>query len=153
MTGHRETFDIPAMIAQVSKTNLTDSDERRQTLIVLAKHYEKAQRYTKSSLRVTDNIMKRILSKLTFFAGGGVLTGIYLLIKILYLINALGQFFLINYYLQIDYWAYGHKVLYGLFRGRDWLENKAIFPRIVYCDFTIRYLGDNTPNYTVRITN
>ena len=29
-------------------------------------------------------------------------------------------------------------------------ENKIIFPRIVFCDFTIRYLGDNNPNYTVR---
>ncbi len=46
--------------------------------------------------------------------------------------------------------SYGQNVLSGIISGRGWLENKIIFPRIVYCDFTIRYLGDNTPNYTVR---
>jgi len=71
--------------------------------------------------------------------------------KIFYLINAIGQFFLINYYLQIDYWSYGQKVLFSIINGHGWLENKVIFPRIVYCDFTIRYMGDNNPNYTVRI--
>ncbi len=55
-----------------------------------------------------------------------------------------------NYYLQIDYRSFGQKVLFGIINGRNWLENKVIFPRIVYCDFTIRYLGDNNPNYTVR---
>jgi hypothetical protein len=76
--------------------------------------------------------------------------GIYFLIKICYLINAIGQFFLMNYFLHIDYWSYGQKVLYGIFTGRDWVENKIFFPRIVYCDFAIRYLGDNNLNYTVK---
>jgi len=56
-----------------------------------------------------------------------------------------------NYYLQIDYWSYGRKALFSIINGRGWLENKVIFPRVVYCDFTIRYMGDNNPNYTVRI--
>jgi hypothetical protein len=55
-----------------------------------------------------------------------------------------------NHFLSIDYWSYGQKVLYGVFSGRDWMENKIFFPRIVYCDFAIRYLGDNNLNYTVR---
>jgi len=40
----------------------------------------------------------------------------------------------------------------GVFSGRDWAENKQFFPRIVFCDFTIRYLGDNNLNYTVQCT-
>jgi hypothetical protein len=56
-----------------------------------------------------------------------------------------------NYYLQIDYWSYGRKALFSIINGGGWLENKVIFPRVVYCDFTIRYMGDNNPNYTVRI--
>jgi len=57
-----------------------------------------------------------------------------------------------NYFLQIDYWNFGQKVLMGVFSGRDWIENKVFFPRIVYCDFAIRYLGDNNLNYTVQCT-
>ncbi len=64
--GHRATFDIPAMLVQVAKTKLTDPDERKKTLVILAKHYEKAQQYSKS-----DGLLK----KLPFFAGGGTLTG------------------------------------------------------------------------------
>ncbi|UJR09212.1 hypothetical protein I4U23_013460 [Adineta vaga] len=150
IVGHRATFDIPAMINQVAKTNLNDTEEREKTLTILAKHYEKAHRYSKSKVHSTDNLFKRFLSACMFFAGGGALTGIYFLTKVLYLINAIGQFFLINYYLQIDYWSYGQKVIYTIVNGRDWLENKFIFPRIVYCDFTIRYLGDNNLNYTIQ---
>jgi hypothetical protein len=54
-----------------------------------------------------------------------------------------------NHFLNIDYWSYGQKVLYGIMSGRDWMENRVYFPRIVYCDFAIRYLGDNNANYTV----
>lgn len=75
IVGHRATFDIPAMIQQVAKTNLTDPEERQKTLIILSKHYEKAQRYSKSKVNQTDNILKRALSACMFFAGGGVLTG------------------------------------------------------------------------------
>ena len=39
----------------------------------------------------------------------------------------------------------------GLLRGGDWLENKVFFPRIVFCDFDIRYLGDNNPKFTVSV--
>jgi hypothetical protein len=63
----------------------------------------------------------------------------------------MGQFFLMNYILQIDYWSYGFQVMRGLLRGSDWLENKVFFPRIVFCDFTIRYLGDNNPKFTVSV--
>ena len=73
--GHRATFDIPAMISQVAKTNLTDTEERKTMLKVLAKHYEKAHQYSKSKANMTDNLFKRLLSKCMFFAGGGALTG------------------------------------------------------------------------------
>ena len=69
--GHRATFDIPAMINQVAKTKLTDTEERRKTLTILAKHYEKARQYSKFNARITNNLLK----KLMFFAGGGLLTG------------------------------------------------------------------------------
>jgi hypothetical protein len=63
------------MIIKVAKTNLTDPEERKKTLTILAKHYEKAQKYSKANVRITDNLLKRLMSILMFFAGGGVLTG------------------------------------------------------------------------------
>jgi len=63
------------MINQLAKTNLTNPEDRKTTLTVLAKHYEKAQQYSKTNVRITDNLLKRLMSGLMFFAGGGVLTG------------------------------------------------------------------------------
>ena len=133
------------MINQISKTDLTNPEDRLNNLSIMAKHYHRAQNYGRFDIR----LCRRLISMCMFFAGGGMLTGIYFVIKLCYLINAIGQFLLINYLLQIDYWSYGQTVLLGMIRGSDWMENKIIFPRIVFCDFTIRYLGDNNPNYTV----
>jgi len=44
-------------------------------LTILAKHYEKAQKYSKANVRKTDNLLKRLISASMFFAGGGILTG------------------------------------------------------------------------------
>jgi len=150
--GHRATFDVPAMINQLAKMKLSSPEDRKANLTIMAKHYEKVEQYSRSNIRATDNLFKRTMSACMFFAGGGVLTGIYFLIKILYLINAVGQFFLMNHFLNIDYWSYGRQVLSGIVTGRDWMENKIFFPRIVFCDFAIRYLGDNNANYTVQCT-
>ena len=64
------------MINQIAKTDLTNTEERKNTLTILARHFEKAQRYAKSNATTTDNLIKRTVSKLMFFAGGGILTGI-----------------------------------------------------------------------------
>jgi hypothetical protein len=58
------------MIQQVAKT-----EERKKTLEILAKHYEQAQRYSKSKVHMTDDLLKRSISRLMFFAGGGASTG------------------------------------------------------------------------------
>jgi hypothetical protein len=73
--GHRATFDVPAMINQLSKMKLTNPEDRLNNLTIMAKHYEKVEQYSRSNIRVTDNLFKRTMSACMFFAGGGVLTG------------------------------------------------------------------------------
>ena len=73
--GHRATFDIPAVINRLAKADLKDAEDRRKNLVALAQHYEKADRYSRSNVRVTDNLFKRAMSTGMFFAGGGPLTG------------------------------------------------------------------------------
>ena len=63
------------MINQIAKTDLKDTEQRKTTLTMLAKHFEKAQQYSKSGVRMTDNLLKRLLSASMFFAGGGISTG------------------------------------------------------------------------------
>lgn len=140
--GHRLTFDIPLMLNSISKTNFSDFEDRQTNLFALAKHFHKAQRYSK----VEKNFFRKFISICMFCVGGGILTATYFLVKIFYLLNAVGQFFLLNYFLDIDFLSFGQNVIFDLVRS---VESKVLFPRIVFCDFTIRYIGDNNPNYTV----
>lgn len=150
--GHRAIFDIPALMNQISKMDLNNIEDRLKNLSIIAQHYRKAHRYTQTETHLINTVCRRMMSTCMWFAGGGTLTGIYLLVKLCYLINAIGQFLLLNSFLQLDIWSYGQNVVLGLIRGSDWMENKSVFPRIVFCDFTIRYLGDNNPNYTVNFS-
>ena len=73
--GHRATFDIPAMINQLAKMKLSSPEDRKTDLGIMAKHYEKVEQYTRSNKRITDSLIKKMMSACMFFAGGGVLTG------------------------------------------------------------------------------
>ncbi|CAF0895982.1 unnamed protein product [Rotaria sordida] len=75
----------------------------------------------------------------------------FLLTKILYLLNALGQLYLLNLFLGNDYHMYGFSVIRSLFRGNN--ENWTViqrFPRVTWCNFAVRNLADNVHTYTVQ---
>ncbi|KHN71734.1 Innexin-10 [Toxocara canis] len=77
------------------------------------------------------------------------LTLLYIFIKILYLLNVVGQMFLMNRFLQTDdYSLYGVEVLKDLLSGRPWTES-GNFPRVTLCDMNIRILG-NVQRHTVQ---
>jgi len=78
---------------------------------------------------------------------GNYLITAYLAVKLLYLGNAIGQLFLLDAFLKIDYHLYGVQViahLYGvqvverLIRGQDWGYSER-FPRVTLCEFEIRH--------------
>jgi hypothetical protein len=73
----------------------------------------------------------------------------YFSIKILYIINTLTQFFLLNAFLSFNFGAYGVEAINKLFSGEDWFESPR-FPRVTMCDFMIRHLGSNQHWYAIQ---
>ena len=73
----------------------------------------------------------------------------YFGIKILYIINALAQFFLLNAFLSFNFSGYGVEAINKLFSGEDWFESPR-FPRVTMCDFMIRHLGSNQHWYAIQ---
>jgi hypothetical protein len=74
----------------------------------------------------------------------------YFTIKILYVINALAQFFLLNAFLSFNFSSYGAEAINKLFSsGDDWFESPR-FPRVTMCDFMIRHLGSNQHWYAIQ---
>ena len=79
-------------------------------------------------------------------------TIMYFTVKVLYVINALAQFFLLNAFLSFNFSSYGVEALNKLFSaGEDWYESPR-FPRVTMCDFMVRRLGSNQHWYAVQCT-
>jgi hypothetical protein len=73
----------------------------------------------------------------------------YVFVKVLYIINAIGQLFLLNVFMGSRFHLYGFEIL------KKWLYSQEIeaverFPRITMCRFIIRTLGDNIQTYDVQ---
>jgi len=66
------------------------------------------------------------------------LTGAYLLVKMLYTGNVVGQLFLLDRFLGTDFRLYGVSVVRRMIAGEDWTTSSK-FPRVTLCDFEIRW--------------
>lgn len=73
----------------------------------------------------------------------------YFFVKLLYLINAFGQLFLLNYFVGDDYTIYGFQVMRQLLGGEEVGESSR-FPRSTLCSFKVRQFGGNTHRHTVQ---
>lgn len=80
---------------------------------------------------------------------GNYLTTAYLIVKTLYVTNAIGQLFLLDSFLGNHYHFYGLHVLTSMARGEDWTESYR-FPRVTLCDFEIRHQGVQVHSYIVQ---
>ena len=111
--------------------------------------YLKSQREIRTSCTLS---MKHCLSRtVCFMCGrrrGNYLVSLYLLVKLLHLVNVVGQLFVLNAFLGQSFHLYGIDVLSSLASGDDW-TNSPRFPRVTMCNFKVRRLG-NVQRYTVQ---
>ncbi|CAD6184516.1 unnamed protein product [Caenorhabditis auriculariae] len=80
---------------------------------------------------------------------GQCITMSYVMTKIMYTLNVVAQFIILNACLKSqDYLFFGFQVLSDILSGRPWTET-GHFPRVTLCDFEVRYLA-NLNRYTVQ---
>src|SRR5690606_19540953 len=79
---------------------------------------------------------------------GYYLANLFLIVKILFLINSSLQLFFLNTLLTKNSIFYGFEVVENFLRG-DYIIGSKIFPLNVYCDFNIIKIGQPTL-YTVQ---
>nr|CDP94486.1 BMA-INX-5, isoform b [Brugia malayi] len=79
---------------------------------------------------------------------GVYLIVLYLFTKLLYVINVILQFVILNAFLGPQYTLWGAGILSDIWRGKEWSES-GHFPRVTMCDFHIRVLG-NIHRWTVQ---
>nr|CAD2173141.1 unnamed protein product [Meloidogyne enterolobii]CAD2185803.1 unnamed protein product [Meloidogyne enterolobii] len=115
-------------------------DKRKGSVEIAATHI-------RDSLR-----MQQQFSKGFIFAGlfrrGTYLNCLYLLVKVLYLLQIVCQFVILNNFLGSSYTFWGFEILRDLAMGLEWHES-GHFPRVTMCDFEVRVLG-NKHRHTVQ---
>ncbi|CAD5112293.1 DgyrCDS1522 [Dimorphilus gyrociliatus] len=80
----------------------------------------------------------------------GYLLMIFLISKVLYIANVIGQFFVLNLLLGTKYGSFGYDLLSGRGSSGPWKHDVAnTFPLVTMCDFQVRRLG-NVHKYTVQ---
>uniref|UniRef100_A0A8R1DNY5 Innexin n=1 Tax=Caenorhabditis japonica TaxID=281687 RepID=A0A8R1DNY5_CAEJA len=79
---------------------------------------------------------------------GSYLTKLYLFCKVLYLVQIVLQFVILNNFLGTSYTFWGAGILSDILNGREW-EESGHFPRVTMCDFEVRVLG-NKHRHTVQ---
>ncbi|VDP64888.1 unnamed protein product, partial [Schistosoma curassoni] len=96
--------------------------------------------------RNTVNILKCVRYTGTF------LSLIYLLVKLFYLCNSVGQLFLMQYFLGFTNYnssLFGMSILYNILHGQDW-RSTLIFPRVAYCYAPVKHLGTKVNTATAQ---
>uniref|UniRef100_A0A0N4ZRI2 Innexin n=1 Tax=Parastrongyloides trichosuri TaxID=131310 RepID=A0A0N4ZRI2_PARTI len=79
---------------------------------------------------------------------GSSLTLSYIFIKILYITNTFIQLYVMNVLIGNRNHLWGFKMLVEMIDGKETVASR-IFPRVTFCDFLIRRMGNNHP-YTVQ---
>ncbi|CAH1783159.1 unnamed protein product [Owenia fusiformis] len=79
---------------------------------------------------------------------GNFMWTLYMLVKVLYIVNVIGQLFILNDFIGSNYHVYGFEVMKDLAKGNDW-RTSPVFPRVTLCSFKMRVLG-NVQRHTLQ---
>ena len=91
----------------------------------------------------TMNFIRRSIVLTCFMFGkflGNYLVVLYLFVKMLYIVNCIGQLFLISILLGRNYYIYGASIFKDIIQGKGYADSEY-FPRVTMCKFQVRELG------------
>lgn len=145
-------LDAKSVMKIISSMDASSSDSRDKTMKNAVKLIDRAidyhrDYYDQSCLGQLRRKITRCL--LPRNKSGCYISALYMLIKLFYLANVCGQFFLLNAFMGPRFNIYGFEVVRDLWQGKDFWESPR-FPRVTMCDFTIRTLGENNQRNTIQ---
>ncbi|KAI1721619.1 innexin domain-containing protein [Ditylenchus destructor] len=144
-TNGKSGINIANMVKTVEGTDTSENAERKKAVLAICHHLEDSVR-----LRY---VRREGATKLDYYWKLGMLNGnfvsnMFIFTKLLYMVNIVGQFLMMNQFLGQHNHAWGANILHDIIEGRDW-ELSGNFPRISLCDFTVRTLS-NVHRYSIQ---
>ena len=144
--------NLSRIVGMAEKTQLGSPKDRMETIEYMAKYIDKwldtERNYTWNRYTAARERLSRVCFFMCSKRSGTFLSGLFLFIRMLYVLNVIGQFFLLNAFMATDYNIYGFEVLNGMATNNPWRESPR-FPRITFCDFQIRQL-QNIQTFTIQ---
>ncbi|KAL3855097.1 hypothetical protein ACJMK2_014327 [Sinanodonta woodiana] len=145
-------INVDRIVSLAGDAQYESPENRTRTIKYVVRHMDRCLDNQRESRHTCCVSVRHFLSaKLSILCGkryGNFLIGVYFMIKILYISNVIGQLFLLNAFLGIEYNIYGFQVIEELIEGKDWSASHR-FPRVTLCDFQIRQF-QNIHRYTVQ---
>lgn len=140
----RSGIDIRDMVeAATNYRRAMDDSKRDQLMAFMASTLDQ---YVDDSRRQSNNRETMWLKKcfLIFFPTSGrymgdYLRNLFLFIKLLYILNVIGQVILLSALLDQPFWTLGFTVLQYLYQGKGWNFHSRYFPKV-----TLWYVKRNT---------
>lgn len=149
-------IDINRMVLLVSGVEHINPDIRDKTIKFICRHFDRALAYQREYRRGPFRRCMQNLSRYCCFPigklYGNYLITLNLFVKFLYIVNAVGQLWLLNEFISNDtlsFTFYGIHVLMDVWNNRQ--PDSRLFPRITLCDFKVRQMQNVHP-YTVQCT-
>lgn len=144
-------INVDRIVSLATDAQYEAPEVRVRTIKHVVRHIDRCLDNQRESRHRCCVTMRHILSaKLCFLCGrryGNYLVCTYILMKLLYISNAIGQLFMLNAFLATDYNFYGFQVVEDMIHG-GWTESKR-FPRVTMCDFDIRQMT-NKHHYSIQ---
>ncbi|XP_052799420.1 innexin unc-9-like [Mya arenaria] len=134
------------------QSQLLDPVSRQELVENIAAHIGKwlnAERvYKWNRISVVGSKLARFCCLFCSKRNGTYLSGLSTAVKLMYVANVIGQIFLLNAFMAMDYSVYGFDILGGLQTNQAWKQSPR-FPLVTFCDFEIRQL-QNIQRWTLQ---
>lgn len=141
--------DVTSLGKNAQALDNFDVDKREKTINQIARHIHISLSMKYEYIPMFKQI--NLKDRLPFGRRhGNYLYLTYLLVKFIYLLNISGQLLLLNSFFGFQYHSYGLDFLRKFIIGEDYSRIDLAFPRITFCDFKIRNLGDNIHQHSVQ---
>ena len=139
-------FNLQRIMQVAKDANSVVPEHLQKSIKFIAIHMDKCLKRKRIYGTGFKAKLKRILAYLNGGCcarnSGNYLAFLYITIKFLYLLNIVGQLYLMQKFIGTGYAFYGIQVLLDLYKGTEW-PSTGHFPRVTFCDFEAKKLGKN----------
>lgn len=140
-------IDVTSLAENALRLDDFDTENRGKTVNQIARHIQIALnlKYEYQPEKKKYNLKDRLTLK-----NGYYLYAIYMLVKAIYILNLVFQIILMDSFFGFRNYSFGFEFLRKFLVGDDYSRIDKAFPRVTFCDFKIRNLGDNIHQHSVQ---